>query len=112
MAFNRGFLSLLHGRLREWAPQQCIGDIFLGMVQIYTQTCTYLCTNIHVIFIIMFSLNESYSILVIDLGGINGLFIIINRYIEACFMWCMVVILFSLSSVHSDKAEYVRYILQ
>ena len=61
MAFNRGFLSLLHGRLREWAPQQCIGDIFLGMV----------CTNIHVIIITMFSLHEMYSILVIDLGGIK-----------------------------------------
>ena len=62
----------------------------------------------------MFSLHESYSILVIDLGGIkfNGLFIIINGFIEACFMWCVVVILFSLSSVYSDKAEYVRYILQ
>ena len=32
LAFNRGFLALLHTRLVSWSSTQCIGDIFLGMV--------------------------------------------------------------------------------
>lgn len=32
LAFNRGFLALLHSRMTSWTAQQSIGDLFLGMV--------------------------------------------------------------------------------
>ena len=34
LAFNRGILALLHTRLVSWSDEQCIGDIFLGMVRV------------------------------------------------------------------------------
>ena len=32
LAFNKGFLALLHSRLTDWGPDVSIGDIFIGMV--------------------------------------------------------------------------------
>ena len=32
LAFNKGFLALLHARLSSWKPGSCLGDLFIGMV--------------------------------------------------------------------------------
>ena len=32
LAFNKGFLALLHSRLSSWKPGSCLGDLFIGMV--------------------------------------------------------------------------------
>ena len=57
LAFNKGFLALLHSRLSSWKPDNsCLGDLFIGMVAtLHVQCLVYLgclslihTSNIHV----------------------------------------------------------------
>ena len=44
LAFNKGFLALLHSRLTDWGPEVSIGDIFIGMVSHCLRKSGNVCT--------------------------------------------------------------------
>ncbi|CAI8021236.1 Alsin [Geodia barretti] len=46
LAFNKGFLALLHSRLSSWTPESLLGDLFIGMfTQSHRSMYAIYCSN-------------------------------------------------------------------
>lgn len=46
LAFNKGFIALLHSRLMDWQEESCVGDLFMGMfTQAHKSMYAIYCSN-------------------------------------------------------------------